>query len=135
MENKNNVALYSLIFTLVGLFIGWLIWGNSFMGRMPRAGVHEMSGSHMMTDENMDMNKMMNGMMGELNGKTGDAFDKAFIKEMIVHHEGAVAMAEAAKINAKHQEIKTMADAIISAQTSEIEQMKKWLNDWYNEVN
>jgi uncharacterized protein (DUF305 family) len=52
---------------------------------------------------------------------------------MIVHHEGAVEMAEAALEHAKHEELKTMANAIISAQTSEIAQMKQWLRDWYNE--
>ena len=50
---------------------------------------------------------------------------------MIVHHEGAVAMAEAALKNAEHQEIKTMATAIISAQTAEIAQMHAWLAEWY----
>lgn len=131
MENKNNIALYSLIFAIVGLIIGWLIWGNTGMVRMPRTGMHQIPDGLMMNNDGMNMDSMMGGMMAELEGKTGDAFDRAFITEMIVHHEGAVAMAEAAKTNANHQEIKTMANAIISAQTNEIEQMKKWLKDWY----
>jgi uncharacterized protein (DUF305 family) len=79
-----------------------------------------------------DMPGTMASMMANLNGKTRDAFDQAFIDEMIVHHEGAVAMAQAALVNAKHQEIKDMANAIISAQTSEINQMKNWKNTWYS---
>ena len=134
MDNKNNIAMYSLIFTIVGIFIGWLIWGSAMMGgRMDRDGMHEMSDGREMMDGEMGMTDMMGSMMAELDGKTGNAFDKAFIKEMIVHHQGAVAMAQAALENAKHTEIKNMATAIIAAQTAEIDQMTKWLKDWYGE--
>ncbi len=133
MDNKNNVAMYSLVFLVVGIFVGWLIWGSSMMNRVPRMGVHEMENGHMMNDEGMSMSGMMDDMMAELEGKKGDAFDKAFIEEMIVHHEGAVEMAEAALMSAKHKEIKDMANAIISTQTSEIDQMKTWLKTWYGE--
>ena len=68
--------------------------------------------------------------MDSLQGKSGDDFDRAFIEGMIVHHEGAVQMAEQAKLNAKHQEIKDMSDAIIDAQTTEINQMRMWQKDW-----
>ena len=72
----------------------------------------------------------MSGMVNELEGKTGDAFDKAFIEQMTVHHQGAIEMAKQAKTNAFHQEIKDMADDIISAQTSEINMMKGWQSSW-----
>lgn len=82
---------------------------------------------------NHSMQSEMDGMMAALDGKTGDEFDKAFLSEMIMHHEGAVDMAEAALENAKHDEIKTMANAIISAQTTEIKQMQDWQNTWYGQ--
>lgn len=85
----------------------------------------------MMDNGMMGMHGAMGAMMSGLDGKTEDAFDRAFLAEMIVHHEGAVQMAEVAKLNAKHSEIKAMADAIISAQTTEIEQMKAWQKNWY----
>jgi uncharacterized protein (DUF305 family) len=44
---------------------------------------------------------------------------------MIIHHYGAIYMAERALKNAERQEIKDLSRAIISAQTQEIEQMKK----------
>ncbi len=77
------------------------------------------------------MQNSMDMMTGSLKGKTGDEFDKAFLSEMIVHHEGAIEMAKAALTNAKHQEIKDLANTIINAQASEIEQMKRWQTQWY----
>ena len=81
----------------------------------------------------MDMQGEMDGMMQSLDGKTGDAFDKAFLEEMIVHHKGAVVMAEAALKDAKHQEIKDLAQAIITAQNTEIKQMQDWHTGWYGQ--
>lgn len=95
-----------------------------------------MQGGHMMPDGtrmggSMGMQMEMDGMMQNLKGKTGDAFDKAFLSEMIMHHEGAVDMAEAALRDAKHQEIKDLAQRIITAQEEEIQQMKTWEKEWY----
>lgn len=80
----------------------------------------------------MSMEDMMANMNAELEGKTGDDFDKAFLAEMIVHHQGAVEMAELATTNAEHVEIKNLANAIISAQNKEIGDMKVWLKNWYD---
>jgi uncharacterized protein (DUF305 family) len=76
---------------------------------------------------------MMASMNAGLQGKTGDAFDQEFLAEMIVHHQGAIDMAKLALSNAKHQEIKDLAQAIISAQTKEIGEMKQWQKSWYNQ--
>lgn len=76
------------------------------------------------------MSMSMDDMSAMLEGKTGDAFDKAFIEGMIPHHQGAIDMAKAAQQSAKHEEIKRMADAIISAQQREIDQMNQWMKDW-----
>lgn len=81
-------------------------------------------------DEGMGMGSSMEDMMDSLDGKSGDDFDKVFIEEMIVHHQGAIDMANQAKKYAGHDEIKAMADDIISAQTKEINQMRKWQIDW-----
>lgn len=70
----------------------------------------------------MDMSKM-------LEGKTGDALDRAFLEGMIPHHQGAVDMAKYL-VNAKHPELRKMGEDIIKAQTTEIEQMKKWMTAW-----
>ncbi len=132
MENKNNSAMYSVIFLVVGIFIGWLIWGSAVGNRMMNGGnMHQMQNGSMMQNDMMGMGDAMDSMMAGLYGKTGSEFDKAFIDEMIVHHAGAVDMAQLALKNADREEIKNMANAIISAQTKEIGQMKMWRTTWF----
>ena len=75
----------------------------------------------------MDMSMRDMGMM--LEGKTGDALNKAFLEGMIPHHEGAVAMAKYLAASNKPELIKLGGDIIV-AQTKEIEQMKQWMNEW-----
>lgn len=77
----------------------------------------------------------MTGMMAGLNGKTGDDFDKAFLREMIVHHEGAVVMAQAVLKNSKRPELIKLANDIIAAQTGEIIMMKNWQQVWFGVKN
>ena len=132
MENKNNVTTIVII-GIVGIFIGWLIWGRIVPQQQ---AIQTNSGTtHMMPDGTMmggmDMDDMMKNMNANLEGKKGDAFDQEFLAEMIVHHQGAIDMAELALTNAKHQEIKDLAKAIITAQTTEIGQMKAWASAWY----
>lgn len=89
------------------------------------------------TSLNMGMDHSMSGSMSNmsngLKGKTGTEFDKEFISEMIVHHQGAIDMANLALNNAERQEIKDLAKNIISAQNLEIDQMKQWQKNWYNQ--
>lgn len=94
---------------------------------------HMMPNGQMMNDKPAAMNMQgeMDSMMAGLQGKTGDAFDQEFLSEMIVHHQGAVQMAQAALQSAKHQEIKDLAQNIITAQNKEIAEMQAWQKTWY----
>jgi uncharacterized protein (DUF305 family) len=70
--------------------------------------------------------------MGAMEVAAGDTpFDQRFIQAMIPHHEGAITMARDAQAKAEHQEIKDLAQAIITAQDGEIAQMRQWLKEWY----
>lgn len=126
-----HVVLISIGAFIAGLLIcnicglGYPMMGQAWMG------MHAMPDGSMMSNT-ISMQHMMGSMNDALKGKTGDEFDRAFLSEMIVHHEGAVEMAELAKKNAKHQEIKDLSDAIISAQEKEIESMKAWQKSWYD---
>ena len=57
--------------------------------------------------------------------KTAKPFDKAFIAEMLPHHEGAVTMAEAELSKGKSTKLKLVAQDIITAQEREIAAMRK----------
>jgi uncharacterized protein (DUF305 family) len=66
---------------------------------------------------------MEHGSADEVSGAAD--VDATFAQMMIPHHEGAIAMAEAARERAQHEEVKALADAIIDAQAREIEAMEK----------
>jgi uncharacterized protein (DUF305 family) len=125
MEKNNNTVLIGVAFLVIGFVAGWLIGGSQ-----SNTASHMMSDGTMM-NETMSMESMMASMNASLQGKTGDAFDEEFLSEMIVHHQGAIDMAILAQTNAKRQEIKDLSNEIISAQETEIAQMKQWQMDWY----
>ena len=60
-------------------------------------------------------------------------FDKAFIDAMIPHHQSAIEMATVANEKSDNLRIKELAEKIVSAQKREIEQMKRWREQWYSE--
>lgn len=127
MEKNTTTIIISLLTLIIGFGGGYALAAE----RDIEEGQHRMAGGDMMRNGSMDMDSAMDGMMSALEGKKGDEFDKAFLSEMIVHHQGAVKMAEAARTSAKHSEIKQMAQDIITAQTGEIKQMQTWQTSWY----
>lgn len=56
--------------------------------------------------------------------------DVAFAQMMIVHHQGAIQMADLAPSRAQNQEILALAARIKAAQAPEIDQMTSWLTAW-----
>ena len=136
--DKKTVAI-AAIALILGLGIGGVVAkgisrfdrDDYERGGRPLQGMHQIPDGSMMGGRGMDMQSMMEGMNASLAGKTGDDFDKAFLAEMIVHHQGAVSMAKAAQASAKHQEIKDLAGGIIAAQEKEIADMQAWQKAWY----
>lgn len=75
----------------------------------------------------MDMGPM------EVSDEAGTPFDQRFIEAMIPHHEGALVMAEEVLQKGERSEIKALAQTIIDAQETEIDQMRQWRRDWYGQ--
>ncbi|GAA3732761.1 uncharacterized protein (DUF305 family) [Spinactinospora alkalitolerans] len=73
---------------------------------------------------------MMTGEeMAELEQVEGEAFDMMFLDMMVAHHEGAVEMAQNELDNGVNPEAIELAQAVVEAQQSEIEQMTGMLGD------
>jgi uncharacterized protein (DUF305 family) len=72
-------------------------------------------------------------MMTEMSGKTGKDLDKAYIRGMIMHHQGAIEMANKIKTISKRPEILKLADDIIISQTKERTTLMNWLMQKYND--
>ena len=58
-------------------------------------------------------------------------FDRAFIDEMVPHHESAIKMAQAVLTKTDDAELKKLAQMIIDAQTREIKQMNEFRTKEY----
>lgn len=120
-----------LVATVIALVLGGALGFCLGTRGLPEVGEHRMGTGQMMHDGDMTMGNAMDDMMAGLKGKTGDEFDKEFLAEMIVHHQGAVDMAQEVLTSGKHPELKDFAQKIISAQTAEIKQMQGWQKSWY----
>jgi len=96
----------------------WLTeWGipvMSGMDAMSEHGGHGMSG--MLTDD----------QLAELEAASGQEFDTLFAEYMILHHEGAIDMAEDV-VDSRDPRVAALAQAIIQTQQVEIDQMKAFL--------
>ncbi len=116
-----------LLYGLIGFFLGGLLVSVAAV-TFDKPDLEARAASSSMAAS-------MEGMSDSLQGKTGDAFDKTFLAEMIVHHEGAVEMARMAQKQAKHQQIRQLADDIITAQQRELDEMRQWQKDWGYDSN
>lgn len=79
------------------------------------------------------------GMMGSHTDTTtlssAADFDKAFLEEMIPHHQMAVMMANMLKTSTNRSEMQKLASDIITGQTKEINDMQSWQQQWGYETS
>src|SRR3972149_3762732 len=104
--------LYGLGGIIIGLIVGVLLAQNAV---------------------NYNRTGMM-GMMGmryQSNSAVSSTMDAHFIEQMIPHHQMAVMMASMLKNGTQRNELRKLADDIVSAQTKEIVSMRSWYKDWY----
>ncbi|CAG0998958.1 hypothetical protein ANRL2_03846 [Anaerolineae bacterium] len=72
---------------------------------------------------------MMMGMLAGLNQLEGVEYEIAWLEAMIDHHDDSVHMSERILKIAEHEELRTLAQSIIDAQTSEIEAMEELITE------
>lgn len=124
----------SLLVGTIGLFVGIMIAGftASFAVNSGNLGIMQMMGinSSKAPSSGDTQELAMSDMTEQLKAKTGDDFDKAFIEMMIPHDEGMVAVAQLAPTQAKHDEIKKLAQDIVTTQSGQINDMKMWQANW-----
>jgi len=133
MENtKNNVLTIGLLTLILGLIIGYFAGTSTSYRPFGMMGGNYTQTQTRDAGDYVGMHGAMNGMMIGLSGKTGDALDLAFLDGMIIHHEGAVEMAQALLKGTKRPELIKLGNDIITAQTGEIQMMKEWRKMWFN---
>lgn len=123
---KRSIALAMAVVTGIGVAaIGQLsISSNS------EATMNKVVNSHSLVqaDKSSEDYKSYSALLGE-------NYDKAFIANMIVHHQGAVDMAKLALKYASHNQIKALSLAILATQSTEISEMTAWGTKWgYNKT-
>lgn len=78
------------------------------------------------TKEYMQAMEKMHGPM--MDGIMNENPDMAFIKGMLPHHQGAVAMAKIELQYGKDKELKEFASQLVDMQDKQIDFMNKWLS-------
>jgi hypothetical protein len=68
---------------------------------------------------------------GPTEGRAGRA-ELRYMEGMIDHHQMAVDMANDCLVKVSSEELKTICQNVIDAQTAEIAQLQDWLLSWYN---
>ena len=123
----------------VGRMQGWLsLWGlpqtnpnapMAWMGGMSGGGMAGMPGMAGTTDPGALMPGMATDQeLTQLAGLKGTAFDVQFLRLMIRHHQGGLAMAQYAEAHASEPAVRTLARSIAESQTAEVATMKQLLS-------
>jgi uncharacterized protein (DUF305 family) len=80
-----------------------------------------------------EINSTYQPMMGDLTQLSNEELEKEYIKGMIAHHKGAIAMAKQIQPITQRLEIKKMADDIVTVQTKEIAILQNLLEGYAHE--
>jgi uncharacterized protein (DUF305 family) len=84
-----------------------------------------------MAEGDMAMTGMMDDQqMQDLESSDGQDFEVMFLDMMSAHHQGAIEAAEQVLDGGENPDVADLADEIIQAQQSEIEQMNTWKEQW-----
>jgi uncharacterized protein (DUF305 family) len=101
----------------IDLMSGWLSeWGQA----VPDPNMGHRGGA-------MAEGMMTEADMAEMERASGTDFDRLFLEMMVVHHEGAIAMAEELLADGRYPAAQELAEEVISVQRDEVEAMRALL--------
>ncbi len=147
-QNNNNTIIVGLLSLILGLLLGYFLSASGAANRVPfMSGMMGMMGGETMEEE-MDemmghgagdefvdgdgaMSHAMDEMMLGFRGLTGEAYEEMFLRGMIVHHLGAIEMAQELLKQTKRPELINLANNIIASQTKEVNDMRAWHEAWF----
>lgn len=158
MNTTSNTIIIGLLALIAGLFLGYILSGNNNMmynshmsddshmhadgddhthgdAAALRGDMQEEMSEHMYDElvaNDGELQHMMDEMLLIGRGKTAEEYEQAWLRGMIVHHLGAVAMSEKLLEQTNRAELVELGEDIITNQQAEINQMKTWLEAWYN---
>lgn len=124
MKNSKVIAL-----AIAGLVvIGGVIWASAL--RDSETSGNNQAKTDQTSGQQSSVETTKSATEKEFEQYKGEDYDRIFMANMIEHHRGAIDMAKLAETNAKHQELKDMAEDIIIAQTNEQNQMLGYQKAW-----
>lgn len=63
--------------------------------------------------------------------RSDEPVEQHFLERMVAHHEEAISLAEVALTRARHEELRSLAQSIVTTQSAEVELMKSWFREWF----
>ncbi len=103
------------------------VWYKDWFGNdVPKVSTGMMGGG-MMSQSGMHMGGQED--IAKLENSTD--FDKAFLEEMIPHHQLALMMVRMLEAGSNRPEMLLLAKNITTSQSKEIQQMQGWYTEWY----
>jgi uncharacterized protein (DUF305 family) len=95
--------------------------------KMGHSDTSNINGNH----GDMDHSSMGHSAVSSSPGAADAPLELQFLDTMIVHHEGAIAMARLSETRAERPEVKKISVGVIAEQDREIAQMKRWREEWF----
>lgn len=116
------VVVAAAVALLMGVGIGAAVWaGGDHSSAMDDSASAVMDGANDSTMGHGSSSARASGMMSE----------RAFLEQMVPHHQSAIEMARLALDKAQHPQVRRLAREIISTQEKEIAEMKAWHREWF----
>lgn len=128
MDRSTHKVLLLIVGVLIGGIIAWMAkpdsnnQSNSMSGQNTSSSTNSSQQSAMAKTQAGD--KKTKKMISDLQSKTGIDFDTAFINGIVEHHLAATSMAKYVDNEAPHDEIKKLANSIISSQSQQIGELQ-----------